>query len=170
MLDNEITGKTRFESWDELFVRMARLVALKSKDPSTQTGCVIMRDMRVLSVGYNGFPIGVDDDRDRYANRELKLKLIAHCDGNAIFSAARAGISLLGSVMYLTGPPCNECLKMIIQAGIVEVVWPKQNKFWDDPETKARWSESFDICEKILFAESNVSYRVVDVPYDKVEL
>lgn len=153
----------RIETWDELFLRMAMLIAKKSKDPSTQTGCVVADpDRRVRSIGFNGFPAGVQDLPSRYANREFKYPLIAHCDSNAIYSAARSGISLLGCTMYLTGPPCSECMKGIIQSGIVEVVWPRPNKFQDDPETLARWRESFKMTE-LMQAESGVRFREVEL-------
>ena len=68
------------KKWDLRFIELAKLVSTWSKDPSTQTGAVIVDpNRRVVSVGYNGFPIGVDDDPERYANRDLKYKMIVHC-------------------------------------------------------------------------------------------
>lgn len=133
----------QIRKWDHLFLAMATLVSLKSKDPSTKTGCVVVdEDNRIRSMGFNGFPQGVSDRTQRYEDRELKYALIAHCDSNAIFSAARAGIPLKGCTMYLTGPPCAECTKGIIQSGIVEVVWPLDNKFEGDVATNKRWAVS----------------------------
>lgn len=136
----DVSKMDRIEDWHQFFLSMCFLMARKSKDPSTKTGCVVVRDRRILSVGYNGFPIGCDDSPDLYADRELKYSRVVHCDTNAIYSAARVGISLVGSTMYLTGPPCSECTKGIINAGIVEVIWPAVNKFECDPETGARWT------------------------------
>ena len=148
----------RFYKWDHMFLAMATLVSLKSKDPSTKTGCVVVdADNRIRSMGYNGFPQGVKDSHQRYEDRELKYALIAHCDANAIFSAARAGIPLKGCTMYLTGPPCAECTKGIIQAGIVEVVWPLDNKF-EEPETRARWAKSLGQAE-MMADEAGVRFR-----------
>lgn len=154
MLDNA----PKFKTWHSFFLAMTNLVAQKSKDPSTKTGCVIVdRNHRVRSIGFNGFPQGVKDDPARYENRELKYKLVAHCDSNAIFSAARIGIQLEGCTMYLTGPPCAECTKGIIQSGIAEVIWPRRNKFEDDPDTAARWKESLDLAE-LMAKEAGVGF------------
>jgi dCMP deaminase len=91
----------------------------------------------------------------------LKYKLIEHCDRNAIYSAARIGVSLEGCTMYLTGPPCHDCMRGIIQCGIVEVVWPADNKFERDEETFKRWSESF-MAMNLLAVESGVRMRRVE--------
>ena len=130
--------------WDRRFLSEALSKASWSKDPSTKTGCVITRGFHIICTGYNGFPQGVQDNEDRYNNRELKYKLIEHCDRNAIYQAARYGISLEGSTMYLTGPPCAECTRGIIQSGIIRVVWPKDNKF-ETTETWERWKESCEL-------------------------
>ena len=154
--------ETLIEDWDELFLRMCFLVSRKSKDPSTRTGCVVVdRNHRIRSMGFNGFPQGVEDDPERYADRELKYRLIAHCDSNAIFSAARIGIPLEGCTMYLTGPPCSECTKAIIQAGIERVVWPRWNKFEDDPATRERWAVSIG-CSDLMAREAGVSFERVE--------
>lgn len=135
----------RIDDWDELWLENAKLMARKSKDPSTQTGCVIVDHRnRVLAVGFNGFPRGVSDDPARYADRPTKYRLVAHCDANAIYAAASIGVSLDKGIMYLTGPPCSECVKGIIQAGIQMVIWPRRNKFEDDPATLERWKESLE--------------------------
>lgn len=148
----------QIRDWDEFFLTMCELVARKSKDPSTKTGCVVADpDKRIRSMGFNGFPQGVDDSPARYLDRELKYALIAHCDANAVFSAARAGISLKGCTMFLTGPPCSECTKSIIQAGIVEVVWPKDNPF-EEPGRRERWAVSLDRAE-MMATESGVKFR-----------
>lgn len=145
--------------WNDFFLRMCRLVATKSKDPSTKTGCVVVdQSHRIRSMGYNGFPQGVRDDPKRYDDRELKYRMIAHCDLNAIFSAARQGISLADCTMYLTGPPCGECAKGIIQAGISEVIWPKVNPFEKDPLTAARWKDSLELA-LLMMGEAGVLYE-----------
>ena len=97
----------QIRKWDHLFLAMATLVSLKSKDPSTKTGCVVVdEDNRIRSMGFNGFPQGVSDRAQRYEDRELKYALIAHCDSNAIVSSARAGIPLKRCTLYLTRHPC----------------------------------------------------------------
>ncbi len=141
--------------WDEFFLDIAATACKKSKDPSTQTGCCIARDNRVLAVGYNGFPTGVRDIPERYQDRGLKLQLISHSEANAIFSAARHGISLKGGTLYGTFPPCNECMKAIIQVGIVKVVWPRDSILLD-----VRWKESFSIA-RLMAGEAGIELQEV---------
>ena len=145
-------------NWDDFFIGICKQVALKSKDPSTKTGCVIVEDNRIISTGYNGFPRGVEDHEKRYNHRETKYRYIEHCDRNAIYSAAKAGISLDGSIMYLTGPPCHECTRGIIQAGIKQVVWPEDNPFENDPERKKRWAFS-SATAQTMADEAGVEFR-----------
>lgn len=149
-------------SWDQCFIEMCRTIARRSKDPSTQTGCIVVRpDKSIVSAGYNGFPRGVKDTEDRYHDRPTKYAMIAHCDANAIFSAAKHGLSLAGCTMYLTGPPCDECTKAIIQAGVTEVVWPANNPFERDPATRARWDWSVSTGARMA-EEAGVTFRRVE--------
>jgi dCMP deaminase len=129
----------RIDNWDQFFLSIAFLSARRSKDPSTKTGCCVTRDRHILTTGYNGFARGCPDDPELYADREYKYANIVHCDHNAVLQAAYDGISLKGATMYLTAPPCTSCSLGIIQSGIIEVVWPADNKFECDPETGKRW-------------------------------
>lgn len=145
--------------WDELFLRLASTMSEKSKDPSTKTGAVIVdADHRVRAVGYNGFPRGVTDDSKRLDDRATKYQMIVHADLNAIYSAASVGVSLAGCTMYLTGPPCCECTKGIIQAGIKVVVWPQDSKFLLDAATNDRWRSSFMVARSMAL-EAGVEFR-----------
>ncbi len=148
--------------WHRRFLGQAGYIATWSKDPSTQTGCVLVKDRAIISTGYNGFPRGVADFEERYENRTLKYLLVVHCDTNAIYNAARRGVSTDGTTMYLTGPPCNECMKGIIQAGIVLVVWPRDNKFETDEDTWRRWFDATQAAE-LMALESGVDFLRVDV-------
>jgi dCMP deaminase len=133
----------KYRKWDIRFLKLADHVAQWSKDPSTKTGAVIVDEQkRVISVGYNGFPRGIDDHKDNYADRETKLKLICHADRNALDNAP---CDVRGMTLYITHPPCVECQKSIIQKGINTVVW------WEpEPEFKSRWGDG---CE--LFMKQN---------------
>lgn len=139
-------------NWDEFFMRHVYLAAIKSKDPSSKLGAILVKDGMIISEGYNGFPRGVRDYLDRYTNREEKYKYVVHAEANSILNAARNGISTKKSIMYTNGIPCNECAKSIIQAGIVEIVihdgWPmgKLNGGgkWDDAAKIT--STMFDEC------------------------
>src|SRR4029079_7987520 len=120
----------------EGFLQDASNFARKSKDPSTKVGCVIIRpDRTQASAGFNGFPRGVEDTPERYADREIKYGLVVHAEANAIVTAREP---LHGYTLYCTHSPCCECAKLIVQAGIARVVAPAPS---DDLRT--RWSESF---------------------------
>ena len=140
--------------WDEFFMGMARYIASASKDPSTQVGAVIVRENRtVASMGYNGFPRGVRDDAERYAEREVKYALVVHAEANAIASAPE---SVEGMTIYCTLHPCKDCAKLIIQSGITEVVVPTLD--WTE-----RWGESMQMAQ-MMFREAGVILRAVDRP------
>lgn len=110
------------DKWSLRFMQLAETVATWSKDPSTQVGaCIVDNDTRtVLGLGYNGFPRGVADTPERYADRPTKYAMIVHSEANAILNAQ--GRVLAGSVLYTTKFPCTSCAKLIIQAGIAAVV------------------------------------------------
>ncbi len=127
-------------SWDEYFMGVAMLSALRSKDPSTQVGaCIVSQDNKILSMGYNGFPTGCSDD-DFPWNRESsdpfdsKYFYSTHSELNAILNYR--GGSLEGSKMYVTLFPCNECAKAIIQSGIKTLIYA-DDKYADTPAVKA---------------------------------
>jgi len=118
--------RSDYISWDEYFMGVALLAAMRSKDPGTQVGaCIVDGDNHILSTGYNGFPIGCSDD-DFPWNREgdfvdTKYPFVVHAELNAILNAR--GKNLTGSKIYVSLFPCNECAKAIIQSGIKEVVY-----------------------------------------------
>jgi dCMP deaminase len=146
--------------WDKRFLELAKEISSWSKDPSTQVGAVIVNDKRlVVGMGYNGFPRGVNDSSDRYMQRELKYKLVVHAEANAILAA---GKEATGGVLYVypsfvLPPICNECAKLVIQAGIKEVVGyiPK------DDERSKRWAESIGF-SRLMVNEAGVKYRGVE--------
>jgi dCMP deaminase len=124
------------DKWDSRFLELARHIASWSKDPSTQTGAVIVdAKKRVVSLGYNGLAQGVDDSLERLNNRDLKYKMFVHCERNAIIFAKQP---LDGCALY-TWPflSCAACAAMVIQTGITRVVAP----FSENP----RWIEEFKL-------------------------
>jgi len=126
------------EKWDKRFLDLATHISTWSKDPSTKVGCVVVgEDREIRSTGFNGFPRGIEDDEERLADREQKYPLICHAEENAIMHAARTGVSLKGNTAYVTWPPCTGCSRSLIQAGIVEVVYPA------DIEIPERWEKDF---------------------------
>ena len=122
MIRNDLT-------WDELFILQAALIAQKSKDPSTKVGCVIVSDDNaILSMGFNGFPRGVEEyDTERWQRPE-KYNWIEHAERNAIYNAARHGIKLEGARVYLNWEPkpCADCTRALIQVGVKEIVGPNR--------------------------------------------
>ena len=111
-------------SWDEYFMGIAMLSAMRSKDPNSQVGACIVRDNKILSLGYNGMPIGCDDDIMPWGREgddlDTKYMYVCHSELNAILNA---GKDLHGSTIYVTLFPCNECAKAIIQSGIKKIVY-----------------------------------------------
>lgn len=144
-------------TWDELFMKMVYLMAEKSRDPRTKIGAVLVKDKRVISTAYNGFPARVNDLESRYKNREDKYKFVVHAEDNSILTASRFGISTVGSILYTNGVPCCECAKSVIQGGIEEVVIHHQ---WPDM-THSIWLESTAVT-RIMFHEANVKIRILD--------
>lgn len=112
--------------WDEYFMGIALLSAQRSKDENTQVGaCIVNDDKKILSVGYNGMPIGCNDEDmpwDRQGDSlETKYLYVCHAELNAILNNDSG--SLKGAIIYVTLFPCNECTKAIIQSGIKEIVY-----------------------------------------------
>ena len=118
-------------SWDEYFMQIARLVSQRSTCLRRSVGAVIVKQKRMLATGYNGAPSGLEHCHDIGCLRE-KLKIPSgqrhelcrglHAEQNAIIQASLYGISVKDSVMYITNQPCIICAKMLINAGIREIV------------------------------------------------
>lgn len=156
-------GKRKdYISWDEYFMGVAVLSSLRSKDPSTQVGaCVASNKNKVLTMGYNGMPIGCNDDDlpwERESDNELDKKYlyVCHAEFNAILNAR---VSLDGSRIYVTLFPCNECAKAIIQSGIKEVIY-SDDKYAD---------QAFTIASKRMFDLANVKYRKFEGAMPQIE-
>ncbi len=108
-------------SWEEYFMTLALVASLKSKDPSTQVGAVIIdnKTRKMISSGYNGFPRHLDDSKIPQTRPE-KYLYVVHAELNAILHAER---QLDGCALYATSFPCSECMKAVIQTGINTVVY-----------------------------------------------
>ncbi len=147
--------RKEYINWDQYFMGVAKLSALRSKDPSTQVGaCIINSDLRIVGIGYNGLPKGADDELFPWNSEgdylDTKYPYVVHAEANAILNATQ---SLKGSKIYVTLFPCNECTKLIIQSGITEIVY-ESNKYQHTKEHQA--------AIKMLKA-ANVSYRKIEV-------
>jgi len=145
-----MTNEERSQAyWNEYFIEMAEFVSCKSKDPSTKVGAVIVRpDHTVAATGYNGFPRGMSDAKELYANREIKLQRSIHAEMNAIITAREP---LMGYTLYVWPfHTCSMCSLNIIQTGIIRVVYPPlPDRLFD------RWSEDFVLAAE-FYDEANV--------------
>ena len=144
--------RENYLSWDEYFMGLAILSSERSKDPNTQVGaCIVDNENRIVSVGYNGAPIGYDDDKNMNWERSgdflnTKYAYVCHSELNAILNAGR---SVKGCKLYVTLFPCNECAKVIIQSGIRDIVYLSD---------KYKGTES-NIAAKKMFDACGVSYE-----------
>jgi dCMP deaminase len=146
------------DKWDRRFLKIAKETSSWSKDPSSKIGAVYVKDRRILSTGYNGFPSGVDDSEERYNHRPTKYALVVHAEMNGIYNATHHGVSLRGSTAYVYGlPVCSECAKGLIQVGIVRVV------ILLDKHIPDKWTESFkktiDILSECDIIVESINYR-----------
>lgn len=103
-------------------MEISRLVSTWSKDPKTKVGAVIVKDRHILSTGFNGFPVGLDDSLDLYSDRNYKLSHVIHAELNAILN--RGSNDIQEAKMYCTYAPCLACAMSIVQAGISQVIFP----------------------------------------------
>ena len=138
--------------WDEYFMGISKLAGMRSKDPNTQVGaCIVGEDNKILSMGYNGFPNGCSDEDfpwDRDGDMlNTKYAYVTHSELNAILNYR--GGSLVGSKLYVSLFPCNECAKAIIQSGIKTVIYDS-DKYSGTPG---------NIAAKKMFDAAGVEYR-----------
>ena len=139
-------------SWDEYFMGVAYLSGLRSKDPNTQVGsCIVSQDNKILSMGYNGFPIGCSDEDFPWQREgdpyDTKYFYVTHSELNAILNYR--GGSLEGTKLYVSMFPCQECAKAIIQSGIKEIIYGN-DKYADTAGVKA---------SKRMLEAAGVSFR-----------
>lgn len=141
------------DKWHKRFLEMAKLISTWSKDPSTQVGAVIVdKNRRIISTGYNGFAVGVHDDKERLENRELKYPLTLHAEENALSFARQ---DLKDCVLYVYGlPPCAHCASLIIQSGIKRVYT------YELDEENPRWKDSIALTKQI-FREADVTLTFI---------
>lgn len=141
--------------WDDYFMTMVYLVAMRSKDKSTHVGAVIVGpDNEVRSVGYNSFPRHINDDLPERQERPEKYFWFSHAERNAIYNAAMVGTPIKGCRMYTNGIPCNDCAWGILNSGIAEVII---DAAWDRGNY-AQWIEHAERT-KVMFKEADVKLR-----------
>lgn len=144
--------------WVEYFYNIAEQVKEKSKDNRTKIGAVIVgKDKEIVSTGYNSFPRGIDDWKPERQQRPEKYFWFEHAERNAIYNAARIGVSTKGCTMYLTcGMVCADCARAIINAGIVRIFLKRGGGAKSD-----KWIESAARSE-MMFEEAGVFVQYYD--------
>jgi dCMP deaminase len=141
--------------WDSYFIGLLDPIAGKSKDPSTQCGCVIVGPgHEIRSTGFNGFPRGVDESDPERWQRPAKYMLVEHAERNAIYNAARNGVALVGCTLYVSAHPCEECAKAIIQSGIARVVFREASAGFDE-----RWAIKIQYA-RLMLDEAGVKIEI----------
>lgn len=146
-------------SWDECFMRMAHVIAGRSKDPSTQAGAVLVDQNNVVfGLGYNGFPRGTDSNAfpwEREGNfLDTKYPYVCHAEENAVYNSRT---SVHGCKIYCTLFPCNECAKTLIQNHIVEIIF----------ESDKHHDQDSYIASRRLLDAARVKYRQYVCAWEK---
>ena len=134
---------------------VALLSSYRSKDPNTKVGaCIVNEAKRIVGIGYNGFPYGCEDDEFPWENNndeylDNKYPYVVHAEPNAILNSTT---KLDGCKMYVTLFPCNECAKLIIQAGIKEIIY-LEDKYSDSKS---------NVASRRMFDAAKVKYRQIN--------
>lgn len=140
--------------FDLYFIAMSLLISQRSLDPSTKHGAVFVADDNsVLSIGYNG-PLRGCDDSKIPLNRENKYPYFVHAEENGIINAARKGVSLLNSTLYVSGEPCEKCLRMIIGVGVKKIIY--------GPIKSSCVNEESQKIIKNLLLNQNIEIKIID--------
>lgn len=154
--------RENYINWDDYFMGIAILSAMRSKDPNTQVGaCIVNEDKRIVGVGYNGFPKGCEDNEFPWKREgeflETKYPYVCHAELNAILNSIK---SLKNCTIYVALFPCNECSKAIIQSGIKEIVY-LSDKYKDTDVNKA---------SKKMLDAAGVKYRKLETERESLNL
>ena len=153
-------------SWDEYFMGIALLSAMRSKDPNTKVGaCIVDENKKVVSIGYNGMPSGCDESQlswNKGEGLDSKYLYVCHAEFNAILNTRQGTSALKGCTLYVSLFPCNECTKAIIQTGIKEVVYIS-NKYEDTVGVQASKGMLLLAGIKIRHYEG----RIPEINYDR---
>lgn len=157
------TKRTDYLSWDEYFMSLAVLSSLRSKDPNTQVGaCIVNAENRIVGIGYNGFPAGCSDDELPWGRvgdwPNTKYPYVCHAELNAILNSDFGRMA--SCRMYVNLFPCNECAKLIIQAGIRKIIYIS-DKYPDE--------EQF-VAAKRMFRLAGVEMVQMPAPERRIEI
>lgn len=142
-------------AWENYFMGIAKLVRLRSKDPICKVGACIVKDNKIISTGYNGFPRNIDDNKyswGKYSDNPVENKFfyVVHAELNAILNSNN---SVNDSILYVTKFPCNECVKAIIQSGISEVIYD------DNKSDRELFSDDLKLYSKKMLRDAGIKYK-----------
>jgi len=155
----------RRPDWDQLYITMCYLVGMRSRDPQTHVGSIIVDSDNVLvSTGYNSLSRGIEPDKaGNRLSREggEKYFWIEHAERNAIYNAARRGTVLKRCKIYIPWLPCCDCARAVIQTGISEVIVHQNGQDFYDEHTNGKWTSSYDRVKNMLL-EAGVKLRFVE--------
>jgi len=144
--------------WDRRFLEMAALIGSWSKDRSAKTGCVIVGpDRLVRATGFNGFIRGIDDTVVSRHERPAKYAWTEHAERNAIYNAARVGVSLIDGTCYVNWFPCIDCARAIVQSGVTRLVGLQPDR------SDGKWGNDFEIALE-MFAEVGLELSLFHLP------
>jgi dCMP deaminase len=159
--------RSDYLSWDDYFMAVALLSAQRSKDPNTQVGaCIVNRQKRIVGVGYNGFPTGCSDDNLPWCREgdflETKYPYVCHAELNAVLNSVPG--NLVNCTIYTALFPCNECAKVIIQAGLQEVVYLSDKYAASDSVCASRrmFDQAGVACRQLIPATPAVTVTLVE--------
>ena len=138
-------------SWDQYFMGIVKLSAMRSKDPNTQIGaCIVSNDNRILSIGYNGTPNGYEDDKFPWGREgerlDIKYMYVCHAEMNAVLNYRGNRKELENAKIYVDMFPCNECAKIIVQSGIKEIVYSRTYDYDHHSDEMEAAMRIFDAC------------------------
>jgi len=159
MLSNMTVDAYQRPDWDTYFMDIAHVVARRGNCLRRKVAAIIVKDRRIISTGYNGTPRGIRNCFEGGCARcsgnspsgvNLGECVCSHAEENAITQAAFHGIAVRGSTIYVTLNPCLTCAKMVINAGIVEVVYEREYQF--TAQTRALFDEAGVTCRRYLRA------------------
>ncbi len=140
-------------NWDQYFMGVATLSGMRSKDPNTQVGACIVNDKRrIVGIGYNGFPVGCNDNDFPWGNSgeylNTKYPYVVHAEANAILNSTT---TLENCTLYVNLFPCNECAKLIIQSGIKQIVYGADKyEHLDSTRASKRMLKSAGVTTRIM--------------------
>ncbi|MCU7881035.1 MAG: dCMP deaminase family protein [Candidatus Thiodiazotropha sp. (ex Lucinoma aequizonata)] len=150
--------------WDTRFLGLAAYISSWSKDPSSQVGAVITDGNRIVSLGYNGFAVGVEDKQERLGDRDCKLNLTIHAEENAMIFAKR---DLSDCTVYVTHPPCPRCASKLIQEEVGRIVYIAPSE-----DFLSRWSGDLKLSSE-MYREAGVeiiSYAIEEINHDNAQI